>query len=117
MRLTSAIRFLNIHIAGPITKVKTTFQNITGDISSNIYYSSGFVGKSTLGQPVFVGKSISGHPSGEQIKTLATLLFNEDTGSWTFLEQMPTETRLMCLLSGGDSGKTESLLLKKEPAL
>ena len=68
-------------------------------------------------KPVFVGKSISGHPSGEQIKTLATLLFNEDTGSWTFLEQMPTETRLMCLLSGGESGKTESLLLKKEPAL
>ena len=68
-------------------------------------------------KPVFVGKSVSSHPSGEQIKTLATLLFNEDTGSWTFLEQMPTETRFMCLLSGGDSGKTESLLLKKEPAL
>jgi hypothetical protein len=25
-------------MAGPMTKVKTTFQNITGDISSNIVY-------------------------------------------------------------------------------
>ncbi len=68
-------------------------------------------------KPVFIGKSISTHPSGEQIKTVATLLFNEDTGSWTFLEQMPTETRFMCLLSGGEGGKTKGLLLKKGTSL
>ena len=44
-------------------------------------------------------------------------LFNEETGSWTFLEQMPTETRFMCLLSGGESGKTKGLLLKKGTSL
>lgn len=68
-------------------------------------------------KPVFFGKSISTHPSGEQVRTVATLLFNEETGSWTFLEQMPTETRFMCLLSGGESGKTKGLLLKKGTSL
>ena len=68
-------------------------------------------------KPVFIGKSISTRPSGEQIRTVATLLFNEETGSWTFLEQMPTENRFMCLLSGGESGKTKGLLLKKGTSL
>jgi hypothetical protein len=45
---------------------------------------------------------------GETAKqVVAMMVYNKDTGSYTFLEQMPNEERLMCILSSGH-GKLNS---------
>ena len=52
--------------------------------------------------PVLIGKAAvtaPGNPGEKQV--MSTLTFNSKTGSYTFLEQMPSEERLLCILSSG----------------
>ena len=51
--------------------------------------------------PVFIGR-VAIQNSGEGQKQIVSMLVqNQKTGSYTFLEQMPVEERLMCILSTG----------------
>ena len=57
--------------------------------------------------PVFMGKLGVQNP-GESVKQVVSMMvYNAETGSYTFLEQMPNEERLMCILSSGH-GKLNS---------
>ena len=63
--------------------------------------------------PLFVGETEVTQPSNT--KAMITLTFNDATGTFTFLETMPIEQRLFCVLSSGkarlkDNLKTESAL-------
>ena len=51
--------------------------------------------------PVAFGQSENVSITGEMISTMMTMTHNPDTGSYTFFEQLPTEERLVCMLSGG----------------
>ena len=37
----------------------------------------------------------------ETINTMITLTHNSETGTYTFFEQLPTDERIICILSGG----------------
>lgn len=52
--------------------------------------------------PIMFGKVASEVPgkSGE-VQIMSTLTYNAKTGTYTFLEQMPAEQRLLCILSVG----------------
>ena len=39
--------------------------------------------------------------TGETINTMITLTHNSETGTYTFFEQLPTDDRIICILSGG----------------
>ena len=39
--------------------------------------------------------------TGEVITTIITLTHNSETGTYTFFEQLPTDDRIICILSGG----------------
>jgi len=59
--------------------------------------------------PIMVGKV--GIQEGVEVKQfMATMTYNVKTGSYTFLEQMPIDKRLMCILSSGH-GKVNNVLL------
>ena len=63
--------------------------------------------ESSFGEkPVMVGKAPS--INGKQV--MVTLTYNEKTGSYTFLEQMPMENRLICIISSGNSELTLKML-------
>ena len=50
--------------------------------------------------PIMVGKV--GIQEGIEVKQfMATMTYNVKTGSYTFLEQMPLEERLICIVSSG----------------
>ena len=51
--------------------------------------------------PVVYGHAENITIAGEQVESVITITHNSDTGSYTFFEQMPTERRLICMLSGG----------------
>ena len=51
--------------------------------------------------PVFLGKLGVKNPGETEKQIVATMTYNSKTGSYTFLEQMPMEERLMCILSSG----------------
>ena len=57
--------------------------------------------------PVFLGKLGVKNPGETEKQIVATMTYNSKTGSYTFLEQMPMEERLMCILSSGH-GKLNS---------
>ena len=57
--------------------------------------------------PVFVGKLGVQNPGEAAKQVVAMMVYNAETGSYTFLEQMPMEERLMCILSSGH-GKLNS---------
>lgn len=57
--------------------------------------------------PVFLGKIVIQNPVEGEKQVVAVLVFNSKTGSYTFLEQMSNEKRLMCILSSGQ-GKLNS---------
>ena len=57
--------------------------------------------------PVFLGKVGVKNPGEVEKQVIATMTYNPNTGSYTFLEQMPNEERLMCILSSGH-GKLNS---------
>ena len=69
-------------------------------VLQNIYQRFGEI-------PLFVGKSESKNPDGRELTSMVTLLYNKETGTFTFVEQMPLENRLVCMLSSGQ-GKIES---------
>lgn len=50
--------------------------------------------------PVLMGKVGVKDERGDR-QVVSTLTYNPKTGSYTFLEQMPLENRLMCILSSG----------------
>ena len=63
--------------------------------------------ESSFGEkPVMVGKAPS--MNGKQV--MVTLTYNEKTGSYTFLEQMPMENRLICIISSGNGELTLKML-------
>ena len=39
--------------------------------------------------------------TGEMITTIITLTHNSETGTYTFFEQLPSDKRIICILSGG----------------
>ena len=51
--------------------------------------------------PVFLGKVGVKNPGEVEKQVIATMTYNPNTGSYTFLEQMPMEERLVCILSTG----------------
>lgn len=57
--------------------------------------------------PVFLGKIGVQNPGEGAKQIVAMMVYNSNTGSYTFLEQMPNEERLMCILSSGH-GKLNS---------
>lgn len=57
--------------------------------------------------PVFMGKLGVQNPGGAEKQIMSMMVYNSDTGSYTFLEQMPNEERLICILSSGH-GKLNS---------
>jgi hypothetical protein len=53
-------------------------------------------------RPVFLGESKALHPTtGYNITPMVTITYNDETGSFTVLEQMPLEERLLCILVVG----------------
>ena len=63
--------------------------------------------ESSFGEkPIMVGKAPS--INGKQV--MVTLTYNEKTGSYTFLEQMPMENRLICIISSGNGELTLKML-------
>ena len=48
-------------------------------------------------KPVMLGQT----PDKGETQAMVTLTYNEQTGSYTFLEQLPTEKRLICIISSG----------------
>mgnify|MGYP001258276108 FL=1 len=57
--------------------------------------------------PIFLGKIGVQNPGEGAKQIVAMMVYNSNTGSYTFLEQMPNEERLMCILSSGH-GKLNS---------
>ena len=57
--------------------------------------------------PIFMGKLGTQNPGGAEKQIMSMMVYNSDTGSYTFLEQMPNEERLICILSSGH-GKLNS---------
>ena len=51
--------------------------------------------------PVFMGKLGVQNPGEAANQVVAMMVYNAETGSYTFLEQMPMEERLVCILSTG----------------
>ena len=52
--------------------------------------------------PVIVGTADNKSAyTGEEVSSMITLTHNSETGTYSFLEQMPTEKRLVCMLSSG----------------
>ena len=51
--------------------------------------------------PVIFGESENISITGEKISSLMTVTHNAETGTYTLFEQLPTEKRLLCMLSGG----------------
>lgn len=65
--------------------------------------------KSTFGEvPILLGKVAVQLP-GKEGEVLSALTYNFETGTYTFLEQMPFESRLICILSSG-TGRLENIL-------
>ena len=57
--------------------------------------------------PIFMGKLGTQNPGGAEKQIMSMMVYNSDTGSYTFLEQMPNEERLVCIISSGH-GKLNS---------
>ena len=51
--------------------------------------------------PVIYGEAENISITGEKVSTLMTVTHNAETGTYTLFEQLPTEERLLCMLSGG----------------
>jgi hypothetical protein len=51
--------------------------------------------------PIMFGKVASTTPNNDEVLVMSTLTYNAETGTYTFLEQMPAEQRLLCILSVG----------------
>lgn len=65
-------------------------------------------------KPIVVGEVETVSTIGGPKKVMATLTFNPETGSFTFLEQMPAEDRLMCMLSQGKATLNKELLKESQ---
>ena len=51
--------------------------------------------------PIMIGKVDTEVVGKGTIQVMSTLTYNPKTGSYSFLEQMPAEERLLCILSTG----------------
>ncbi len=60
--------------------------------------------------PIFMGKLGVETPRKGEKQVVSTMTYNPVSGSYTFLEQMPNEERLMCILSSGH-GKINKAVL------
>ncbi len=61
--------------------------------------------------PVFMGKVATIAPGKGEVQVMATLTYNSKTNSYTFLEQMPADQRIVCILSSGH-GKLNKNFIK-----
>lgn len=59
--------------------------------------------------PIMFGKVASTTPNNDEVLVMSTLTYNAETGTYTFLEQMPVEQRLLCILSVGKAKLKESV--------
>lgn len=60
---------------------------------------------------IFVGSVLAVIKGKGESKVLSALTYNSETGSYTFLEQMPADQRIICILSSG-KGKINKNLIK-----
>ena len=51
--------------------------------------------------PILVGETSVRFPDGTIKMNIVTMLFNSETKSFTFIEQMPIDDRLVCMLASG----------------
>jgi hypothetical protein len=58
--------------------------------------------------PIMFGKVAAVTPNNDEVLVMSTLTYNAETGTYTFLEQMPVEQRLLCILSVGKAKLKES---------
>ena len=59
--------------------------------------------------PIMFGKVAAVTPNNDEDLLMSTLTYNAETGTYTFLEQMPVEQRLLCILSVGKAKLKESV--------
>ena len=59
--------------------------------------------------PIMIGKVDTEVVGKGTIQVMSTLTYNAETGTYTFLEQMPVEQRLLCILSVGKAKLKESV--------
>ena len=59
--------------------------------------------------PIMFGKVAAVTPNNDEVLVMSTLTYNAETGTYTFLEQMPVEQRLLCILSVGKAKLKESV--------
>ena len=59
--------------------------------------------------PIMFGKVAAVTPNNDEVLVMSTLTYNAETGTYTFLEQMPVEQRLLCILSVGKAKLNESV--------
>ena len=60
--------------------------------------------------PILAGKVAAVTPGKGESQVMSVLTYNAKTGSYTFLEQMPAEERLMCILSSGHGKLNKNLV-------
>ena len=85
---------MEIPPAQVVTSMKPVLCGRTDTILQNLYDKFGEI-------PVMYGQSESAHPDGRKVTHMVTMAHNPKTGTFTFVEQMPNEERLLCILSSG----------------
>ena len=87
-----------------VTSKKPVVCSRTDVILNNLYQKFGE-------KPIFVGQVPNAMPSGMPVISMLTVTYNTDSETFTVLEQMPAEDRLMCILAHG-KGKLHQDIVK-----
>ena len=87
-----------------VTSKKPVVCSRTDVILNNLYQKFGE-------KPIFVGQVPNAMPNGMPVISMLTVTYNTDSETFTVLEQMPAEDRLMCVLAHG-KGKLHQDIVK-----
>ena len=87
-----------------VTSHKPVVCSRTDVLLNNLYQKFGE-------KPIFVGQVPSAMPNGMPVISMLTVTYNTDSETFTVLEQMPAEDRLMCVLAHG-KGKLHQDIVK-----
>ena len=87
-----------------VTSHKPVVCSRTDIILNNLYQKFGE-------KPIFVGQVPNAMPNGMPVISMLTVTYNTDSETFTVLEQMPSEDRLMCILAHG-KGKLHHDIVK-----
>ncbi len=87
-----------------VTSHKPVVCSRTDVLLNNLYQKFGE-------KPIFVGQVPSAMPNGMPVISMLTVTYNTDSETFTVLEQMPSEDRLMCILAHG-KGKLHHDIVK-----